>query len=144
MARTAFPIDLLQAQHDWNRVYAALGRRPIQTTALRRQLQTLSVRLAVHPFWETEDGRRSSARVELRRRVRELEAIEEDLTDRQQQILRCIRKWVADHGEAPTLRQIGEEVGLSSTGSVSHQINRLEELGFLGRRDSGRGIAVRW
>lgn len=47
-------------------------------------------------------------------------------------------------GEAPTLRQIGEEVGLPGTGSVSHQINRLEELGFLGRHDSGRGIALRW
>ncbi|MFI5887986.1 LexA family protein [Streptomyces sp. NPDC051554] len=139
-----FPLDLIQAQRDWNLTYAALERRPGEATRLRRRLQTLSVRLTVHPFWDTEAGKNPSARVALRQRVRELEAIENDLTDVQQQILKCIRAWVADHGEAPTLRQIAEEVGLSSTGSITYQINRLEQLGVLARRDKGRGVAVRW
>ena len=68
-----FPLDLIQAQRDWNRMYAALERRPVHTAALRRRLQQLSAHLAAHPFWETEAGRSPSARVELRRRVRELE-----------------------------------------------------------------------
>ncbi|MGW0579858.1 LexA family protein [Streptomyces sp. NPDC002920] len=139
-----FPLDLIQAQRDWNRTYAALERRPGETTRLRVRLQTLSVRLTVHSFWDTKAGRNPSARVALRQRVRELEAIENDLTDKQQQILKCIRTWVADHGEAPTLRQIAEEVGLSSTGSITYQINKLEQLGVLTRRDRGRGVAVRW
>ncbi|MEU8989976.1 hypothetical protein AB0C98_26695 [Streptomyces sp. NPDC048558] len=35
-------------------------------------------------------------------------------------------------------------MGLSSTGSVSYQITRLEELGAIERRSNGRGIALRW
>ncbi|MEV8547280.1 hypothetical protein [Streptomyces sp. NPDC051572] len=139
-----FPLDLIQAQRDWNLTYAQLERRPAETTRLRVRLKTLSVRLAVHPFWDTAAGRNPSARVALRQRVRELEAVESGLTDMQQQILKCVRAWIADQGEAPTLRQIAEEVGLSSTGSVTYQINRLEELGILARREKGRGVAVRW
>jgi hypothetical protein len=70
MAHTSFPPDLIRAQRDWNRTYEALARRPLHTAALRRRLQELSVRLAAHPFWETEAGRSPAARVELRRRVR--------------------------------------------------------------------------
>ncbi|MER6082929.1 helix-turn-helix domain-containing protein [Streptomyces sp. NPDC001833] len=51
---------------------------------------------------------------------------------------------MTEHGEAPTLRQIGEAVGLSSTASVRYQINKLEEAGLVDRRSHGRGIALRW
>jgi hypothetical protein len=106
MGRTAFPLDLIRTQHEWNRTYAALDRRrgvPVETAALRRRLQRLSVRLAAHPFWETSAGPSPAARVELRQRVGELEAAEGLLTDQQQRILACIRDWVAEHGEAPTI-----------------------------------------
>ncbi|MER6237664.1 hypothetical protein ABT185_16615 [Streptomyces clavifer] len=43
-------------------------------------------------------------------------------TDRQVQILRVIRNWIADHGEGPSIRQIGEQVGLSSSSSVAYQL----------------------
>ena len=54
-------------------------------------------------------------------------------TDRQVQILRVIRNWIADHGEGPSIRQIGERVGLSSTSSVAYQLGRLEDRGLISR-----------
>ncbi|MEU1495739.1 MarR family transcriptional regulator [Streptomyces sp. NPDC005776] len=54
-------------------------------------------------------------------------------TDRQVQILRVIRNWIADHGEGPSIRQIGERVGLSSSSSVAYQLARLEDLGLISR-----------
>ncbi|WP_369248064.1 LexA family protein [Streptomyces sp. R41] len=147
MVHTTFPLDLIQAQRDWNRTYAALERRPLETAVLRRRLQQLSARLASHPFWETRAGRSPAAKVELRRRVRELEQAEGCLTERQERILECIRDWVAEHGEAPSMREIGDCVGLSSTASVGYQLDRMEELGVIVRgpsRGRGRGIALRW
>ncbi|MCX4972583.1 MarR family transcriptional regulator [Streptomyces sp. NBC_00554] len=55
------------------------------------------------------------------------------LTDRQERILRCIREWIAEHGEAPSIREIGKQVGLSSPSSVLHQLNQLEKRGLLSR-----------
>jgi repressor LexA len=37
------------------------------------------------------------------------------------------------YGYSPTLREIGEAVGLSSASSVSHQLSRLEKMGYLSR-----------
>ncbi|MET7616171.1 MarR family transcriptional regulator [Streptomyces sp. NPDC005408] len=55
------------------------------------------------------------------------------LTERQESILRCIREWIAEHGEGPTIREIGERVGLSSTSSVAYQLRRLERAGLIRR-----------
>jgi repressor LexA len=54
-------------------------------------------------------------------------------TQRQEQILRALRTWIAEHGEGPTVREIGDIVGLSSTGSVAYQLGRLEEQGLISR-----------
>lgn len=54
-------------------------------------------------------------------------------TDRQVQILRVVRNWIADYGEGPSIRQIGQQVGLSSSSSVAYQLNRLESLGLISR-----------
>jgi repressor LexA len=56
-------------------------------------------------------------------------------TERQAQILRVIGNWIADHGEGPSIRQIGQLVGLSSTGSVAYQLGKLEERGLISRSD---------
>ncbi|MFJ6086491.1 LexA family protein [Streptomyces sp. NPDC092369] len=147
MGYAPFPPDLIQAQRDWNRTHAALERRPIHTTALRRRLQQLSARLASHPFWETRSGRPPTARVELRQWVREMEEAEDRLTERQERILKCIRDLVADRGEAPSVREIGQHVGLSSASAVAYQLDRMEQLGFIDRgssRGKTRGIALRW
>jgi repressor LexA len=64
-----------------------------------------------------------------------------DLTTRQQMILEVIRTAVADRGYPPSVREIGEAVGLRSPSSVHSQMNTLEELGFI-RRDPLRPRAI--
>jgi len=56
-----------------------------------------------------------------------------ELTAVQQRILDVIRESMNSRNYAPSMREIGEAVGLSSTASVSHQLNKLELLGFISR-----------
>ncbi|OEJ22208.1 hypothetical protein AR457_39295 [Streptomyces agglomeratus] len=58
------------------------------------------------------------------------------LTERQEQVLACIREWIYEHGEGPTVREIGHRVGLSSTSSVQYQLKRLEQHGAISRSGS--------
>ncbi|RSO07061.1 hypothetical protein DMH18_26530 [Streptomyces sp. WAC 06783] len=44
--------------------------------------------------------------------------VRDHLTERQRCILRCISEWIAEYGEAPSIREIGQQVGLSSSSSV--------------------------
>ncbi|WP_084127110.1 transcriptional repressor LexA [Demequina sp. NBRC 110054] len=66
---------------------------------------------------------------------------ENALTDRQRLILEHIRDSVASRGYPPSMREIGEAVGLTSTSSVKHQLSALESKGFL-RRDPHRPRAI--
>ncbi|MDX3772080.1 MULTISPECIES: hypothetical protein [unclassified Streptomyces] len=59
----------------------------------------------------------------------------ERLTARQESVLRVIMDAIADTGDAPTIREIGRRVGLSSTGSVAYQLGRLEGLGLISRSE---------
>ncbi|MFJ9968166.1 LexA family protein [Streptomyces avermitilis] len=52
----------------------------------------------------------------------------EYLSARQQEILACIRRWIVEHGEAPTVREIARTVGLSSTSSVAYQLEERGEI----------------
>jgi repressor LexA len=63
------------------------------------------------------------------------------LTARQRLILEHIRTCVNDRGYPPSMREIGEAVGLTSTTSVTHQLMALEAKGFL-RRDPHRPRAM--
>ena len=63
------------------------------------------------------------------------------LTPRQRKVLRVIREWVETHGYPPSVREIGDAVGLTSTSSVHHQLRTLERKGYL-RRDPNRTRAV--
>ena len=56
------------------------------------------------------------------------------LTARQQKILDAIRTEVEQKGYPPSMRQIGDMVGLASLSSVTHQLGRLETMGYI-RRD---------
>ncbi|MFD8803336.1 LexA family protein [Streptomyces atroolivaceus] len=55
------------------------------------------------------------------------------LSARQAAILRVIQDWITEHGEAPTVREIGARVGLASAGSVAYQLGRLEARGLISR-----------
>ncbi|MPV49542.1 MULTISPECIES: transcriptional repressor LexA [unclassified Pseudactinotalea] len=57
-----------------------------------------------------------------------------DLTERQARIMACIRDSLSERGYPPTMREIGEAVGLASPSSVKYQLQVLEEKGLL-RRD---------
>ena len=56
------------------------------------------------------------------------------LTARQQNILDAIRTEIEQKGYPPSMRQIGDMVGLASLSSVTHQLGRLETMGYI-RRD---------
>ena len=66
---------------------------------------------------------------------------ETGLTQRQRMVLEVIRDSVQRRGYPPSMREIGEAVGLTSTSSVSHQLRTLQRKGYL-RRDPNRPRAV--
>jgi repressor LexA len=63
------------------------------------------------------------------------------LSEKQLAILEMIQRSVASRGYPPSMREIGDAVGLSSLSSVTHQLNQLELSGYL-RRDPNRPRAL--
>jgi repressor LexA len=63
------------------------------------------------------------------------------LSPRQSEILAVIQASMNDHGYAPSMREIGAAVGLTSTASVKYQLEILEAKGFI-RRDESKGRAL--
>ncbi|TQK69661.1 MULTISPECIES: transcriptional repressor LexA [unclassified Nocardioides] len=63
------------------------------------------------------------------------------LTPRQQRVLAHIKDSIEKRGYPPSMREIGQAVGLTSTSSVAHQLRTLEEKGFL-KRDPNRPRAL--
>jgi len=63
------------------------------------------------------------------------------LTPRQRRVLDVIRQALDARGYPPSVREIGERVGLTSSSSVAHQLKSLEAKGFL-RRDPNRPRAL--
>jgi repressor LexA len=63
------------------------------------------------------------------------------LTSRQRTILSVIRDAVQSRGFPPSMREIGDAVGLQSTSSVSHQLAVLEQKGYI-RRDPNKPRAL--
>ncbi|MGO9506054.1 MAG: transcriptional repressor LexA [Mycobacterium sp.] len=69
------------------------------------------------------------------------DTVDSALTERQRTILNVIRASVTSRGYPPSIREIGDAVGLTSTSSVAHQLRTLERKGYL-RRDPNRPRAV--
>ncbi|MGO1570414.1 MAG: transcriptional repressor LexA [Canibacter sp.] len=63
------------------------------------------------------------------------------LSQRQQDIFDYIATSISLRGYPPTMREIGDAVGMASLSSVTHQLSRLEALGYI-RRDKGRSRTV--
>jgi repressor LexA len=57
------------------------------------------------------------------------------LTKRQEQTLDFIRSSIEDRGYPPTLREIGEHMGIRSTNGVNDHLRALERKGYLTRED---------
>jgi len=64
-----------------------------------------------------------------------------NLSEKQRAVLEAIQKSVQQRGYPPSMREIGDTVGLSSLSSVTHQLNQLELSGYL-RRDPNRPRAL--
>jgi repressor LexA len=65
------------------------------------------------------------------------------LTTTQERILRVIREAIAEHGEAPSLVEIGAAVGLRSRASVHYQLGELEAKAAIVREPRrSRGIRL--
>ena len=60
----------------------------------------------------------------------------EKLTSQQQKLLEVIKKYLVKHGYAPTVRELCDEMGLSSTATVQVHINNLEKKGYLRKEES--------
>lgn len=67
--------------------------------------------------------------------------VADGLTARQRRVMEVIRDSVERRGYPPSVREIGDAVGLSSSSSVAHQLATLQRKGFL-RRDPNRPRAV--
>src|SRR5438093_9375964 len=65
----------------------------------------------------------------------------ENITTRQRRIIEFIRETVQARGYPPTVREIGEAVGLTSSSSVHAQLANLERQGLL-RRDRTKPRAM--
>lgn len=67
----------------------------------------------------------------------------EYLTAIQERILRVIRETITDRGEAPTMQEIGDAVGLRSRASVHYHLVELETKGAIVRQGHiSRGIRL--
>jgi repressor LexA len=65
----------------------------------------------------------------------------DDLTPRQRRILGFIQRTVRERGYPPTVREIGEAVGLTSSSSVHAQLENLNRRGLL-RKDPAKPRAI--
>lgn len=68
-------------------------------------------------------------------------SVTEALTERQRQVLQFIKDEIRAKGYPPSVREIGEAIGLSSSSTVHGHLARLEEKGFI-KRDPTKPRAI--
>lgn len=67
----------------------------------------------------------------------------DNLSTRQKKILDFIEKFINEHGYPPTIREIGEAVGIASTSVVNYNLNKLVERGHIEREpEVSRGLRL--
>ncbi len=65
------------------------------------------------------------------------------LSERQVAILQFVNNYISENGYPPTVREIGQAVGISSTSVVNYNLRRLEEKGLISRSPAiSRGIRL--
>ena len=66
-----------------------------------------------------------------------------ELSERQERMLKFIGDFIREYRFPPTIRQIGEEVGITSTSVVKYNLDALERKGYIERdREISRGIRL--
>src|SRR3954468_2494865 len=81
-----------------------------------------------------------TVRTHVRARERTVMA-DQKLTTRQQQIFEFIKRYTSEKGYPPTVRDIGQAIGLTSSSTVHAHLANLERLGML-RRDPTKPRAI--
>lgn len=67
----------------------------------------------------------------------------EQLSERQRKILRFMSGYMNSQGYPPSIREIGDAAGISSTSVVNYNLNKLVQAGFLGRQQRvSRGLRL--
>lgn len=65
------------------------------------------------------------------------------LSERQQEMYKYIQRFTTDKGRPPTIREIGQNVGISSTSVVNYNLNILEREGLISReKEVSRGLRL--
>lgn len=64
------------------------------------------------------------------------------VTATQNLCLNFIYSYLEKHGYCPSVREIGERIGCTSTSTVQHHLEKLQEKGFI-RREKGMPRAIR-
>lgn len=65
------------------------------------------------------------------------------LSERQQRIVQYVRQYTEEHGYPPSIREIGQAVGISSTSVVDYNLSQLVQKGIIRRdREVSRGIGL--
>lgn len=68
------------------------------------------------------------------------------LSDRQQNILQFMARYINDHGFPPTIREIGEATDINSTSVVNYNLNKLVEAEYIertGKKSRGLRLVAR-
>ncbi|WP_159625797.1 transcriptional repressor LexA [Actinomyces sp. zg296] len=93
------------------------------------------------PSAEAAEGSRSAGAAESSRSAASGDRVLASLDERARAVYEAVRDAVVDHGYPPSMREIGQRVGLTSPSSVKHQLDKLERLGLV-RRDPKRPRAL--
>src|SRR3981081_2687320 len=65
------------------------------------------------------------------------------LAERQKNILKYIEDYVEERGDPPSIREIGDRVGISSTSVVDYNLRVLERDGYIRRdKEGSRGLEL--
>lgn len=64
------------------------------------------------------------------------------LTERQQRVLRAIQDWITEHGYPPTIRELGQRLGIRSLRGVTTHLDAIAKKGFLLRKRAARGLRI--
>ena len=64
------------------------------------------------------------------------------LTQRQEDVLSAIQRWINEHGLPPTIRELGKLLGIKSLRGVTTHLDAIAKKGFLTRQRGARGIRL--
>ncbi len=64
------------------------------------------------------------------------------LTNRQRDVLETIRAWIRERGYPPTIRELGQRLGIRSLRGVTTHLDAIAKKGFLKREPRARSISL--